>query len=51
MNQIKEREYPETIQMEEYLLRRKELRKKQRNRRTDVKIKENAELIFTAFSL
>ncbi len=46
-----ERKYPETMQMEEYLLKRKESRKKRQNPQMEEIIKENAAWIFTAFSL
>lgn len=46
-----ERKYPETMEMEEYLRRRKESRKKQQNHQIEDIIQENAAWIVAAFSM
>ncbi len=50
MEQFRERKCPETIQLEEYLKRRKKSRRNQASERIDNVIKENAEWFLTAFS-
>lgn len=50
MNPTIERKYPETMQMEEYLVKQKKNRKKQKDQLEDM-IRENAAWIVAAFSM